>query len=112
MKAPRYKLFSGSLNKNPLWLEAVESFESACERMERRAQELSGPYFVFCHETGMIGTRVGRLSVETEGRRRCEGLEEVAAMSDWRMLCEAAVCETNPTVLKQLVYETEDALFR
>ena len=69
MKASRYKLFSGSLNKNPLWLEAVESFESACERMERRAQELSGLYFVFCDETGMIGTRVGRLSVETEERR-------------------------------------------
>jgi len=33
-------------------------------------------------------------------------------MSDWRILCEAAVCETNPTVLKQLVHETEDALFR
>src|SRR5262245_58513203 len=39
---------------------------------------------------------------KSKGCRRREGLEEVAAMSDWRILCEAAVCETNPTVLKQL----------
>lgn len=33
-------------------------------------------------------------------------------MPDWHILYEAAVSETNPTVLEQLISETEDAILR
>jgi hypothetical protein len=32
-------------------------------------------------------------------------------MQDWRFLYQAAVSETNPALLEQLVYQTEDAMF-
>jgi hypothetical protein len=35
-------------DENVRWLEAVEGFEKACERMHVLAAAEPGPYFVFC----------------------------------------------------------------
>ena len=42
-----YDVFSGSVNSNPLWLEAVRGKESALLRMKERSEHTPGPYFVF-----------------------------------------------------------------
>ncbi|HKN25061.1 MAG TPA: hypothetical protein VJX72_09460 [Candidatus Acidoferrum sp.] len=48
MKVPQYDIFSGTLDRDALWLEAVEGLGAACERMKERAKESPGAYFVFC----------------------------------------------------------------
>lgn len=42
-----YEIFSGSVEREPLWLESVQGREAAFERMKERAYDLPGPYFVY-----------------------------------------------------------------
>jgi hypothetical protein len=54
MKAPRYHIFSGSRDKDALWLESVEGLGAAHEKMKERAAEKPGPYFIFCTKTHAV----------------------------------------------------------
>jgi hypothetical protein len=49
-----YDIFSGLKDKEPMWLEATNSRESAYERMLAIALEKPGSYFVFCMTTNSI----------------------------------------------------------
>jgi hypothetical protein len=49
-----FEIFSGSPEKEPLWLESVTGLEAASERMNDRAQHHPGPYFVFCVHTKQV----------------------------------------------------------
>jgi hypothetical protein len=51
MRVPHYHVFSGSREKDPLWLESVEGLGTANERMEQLAAEKPGPYFIFSTDT-------------------------------------------------------------
>jgi hypothetical protein len=43
-----FDIFSGELEKDARWLEAVQGFDSAKERMQQIASERPGKYFIFC----------------------------------------------------------------
>jgi hypothetical protein len=46
----RFNVFSDENESGVLWLECVEGFASARERMEQTASRMPGKYFVFsCH---------------------------------------------------------------
>jgi hypothetical protein len=49
-----FDIFSGHLEKEPMWLETACSLSEASERMKERARNKPGPYFVFCCETNQI----------------------------------------------------------
>ena len=46
MKIPAYDIFSGSTPQDAMWLEAVEGFGAACEKMKEHAKKSPGAYFV------------------------------------------------------------------
>jgi hypothetical protein len=46
MKVPEYEIFKGELDKDAMWLEAVEIIGEACDRMVKRAAKSPGKYFV------------------------------------------------------------------
>jgi hypothetical protein len=44
----KFDIFSGTIDKNARWLEAVEGLENAKRRMHELAAKSPGRYFVFC----------------------------------------------------------------
>jgi hypothetical protein len=54
MNVPQYDIFSGALDKNALWLEAVDGLGPAFERMKQIAANSPGTYFVFCSSTHKV----------------------------------------------------------
>ena len=48
--APRtmFDIFSGSVDKDAIWIEAVEGLGNAKDRMDELAAKSPGKYFVFC----------------------------------------------------------------
>ena len=48
MRNLTFDIFSGELEKDPSWLEAVQGLASAKERMKQIAEERPGKYFIFC----------------------------------------------------------------
>ena len=47
MAEPVFDIFSGKPEKDPLWLETVEGFAQARERMDLIAAQRPGRYFLF-----------------------------------------------------------------
>jgi hypothetical protein len=47
MNEPRFDIFSGSLDKDAMWVEAVPGLAKARERMKELAAQVPGKYFVF-----------------------------------------------------------------
>lgn len=58
-------IFSGAIDKNPLWLERVEGLENAKRRMEEMATESPGGYFVFCDFSHTVIALIDTSSEET-----------------------------------------------
>jgi hypothetical protein len=54
MNAPKYDIFSGAIDKNALWLEAVEGLDPSLERIKQLAVQTPGIYFVFCSRTHKV----------------------------------------------------------
>jgi hypothetical protein len=48
MRMLTFDIFSGELEKDARWLEAVQGLASAKERMKQIAAERPGKYFIFC----------------------------------------------------------------
>ena len=46
--ALKFDIFSGTIDKNPFWLERVEGLENAKRRMEEIATKRHERYFLFC----------------------------------------------------------------
>jgi hypothetical protein len=51
---PRFNVFSDENESGVLWLECVEGFASARERMEQTASRMPGKYFVFSYHSHRI----------------------------------------------------------
>jgi len=51
---PTFDLFSGHFDADALWIEAVQGFGCAVERMKELAAQSPGPYFVFCTRTHKV----------------------------------------------------------
>jgi len=43
----RFDIFSGTIDKDARWIEAVRGLANACEQMEALAKENPGKYLVF-----------------------------------------------------------------
>ena len=54
---PRFDIFSGALDKDAMWIEAVPGLAKARERMEEIARQVPGRYFVFStHSRTLLAT--------------------------------------------------------
>jgi hypothetical protein len=47
-----FDIFSGTQEKDAIWIEVVVGLASAREEIERQARKVSGLYFVFSARTG------------------------------------------------------------
>ena len=65
MKIPQYDVFSGRQDKDAVWLETVDGLGAAVDRMNERAKQSPGCYFVFCCKTHAVLASVDTL----KGRR-------------------------------------------
>ena len=54
MRIAEYDIFSGSTDKDAVWLDAVEGLGAAYDRMKVYARRSPGPYFVFCQKTHAV----------------------------------------------------------
>ncbi len=54
MKVPTYDIFSGSADKDAIWLDAAEGLAEACKKMKEYAERSPGEYFVFCQSNRKI----------------------------------------------------------
>ena len=54
MKEPTFEVFSGGPDRDAVWLESVEGFSNARERMEQIAEQKPGQYFVFSRQQDAI----------------------------------------------------------
>ena len=58
MKEPTFEIFTGTSEKNGIWLETVEGLSDARARMEVIAANIPGQYFVFCTASHSILARI------------------------------------------------------
>jgi hypothetical protein len=49
-----YDIFSGQVDKDALWIGAVEGLGSAAMQMHQLAAEKPGSYFLFCTKTRQV----------------------------------------------------------
>ena len=68
MRRRAYDIFSGSLNDRPIWLEAVEGLGSATARMQERAKQFPGRYFVYCPEEKTVLASIDTSNFENRER--------------------------------------------
>jgi hypothetical protein len=47
LDGPRFEVYSGTIDKDARWIEAVRGLANARDRMEALAKETPGKYFVF-----------------------------------------------------------------
>ena len=70
MKIPQYDIFSGSKDRDAIWLEAVEGLAAAVERMKDLANQSPGPYFVFGQDAREVLASVDTsIPQDTEGHQ-------------------------------------------
>jgi hypothetical protein len=58
MGEPTFDIFSGTTDKDAMWMEAVEGLASARERMEEIASSAPGRYFIFAQRSRAILARI------------------------------------------------------
>jgi hypothetical protein len=69
MRVPIYDIFSGSRNKDAIWLECTEGLGIAYQRMRELAAKFPGPYFVFCTRTHTVLASIDTSKVQEQKRR-------------------------------------------
>jgi hypothetical protein len=67
---PKYDIFSGRFGDGAFWLEAVEGFAAAHERMKQLAAESPGAYFLFCRSTHTVEAAIDRTAAMKDDKRR------------------------------------------
>lgn len=53
-----YHIFSGSPEKDPLWIELTHGLEAANERVKQLAEKAPGRYFIFDPRTSAVVSRL------------------------------------------------------
>jgi hypothetical protein len=74
MKEPAFDIFTGTSEKNGVWLESVDGLSNARARMHDIAARIPGHYFVFS-----VGSRSVVAQIETETVKRSESAKGHAA---------------------------------
>lgn len=71
---PTFDIFKGSTAKDAMWVEAVQGFSSARERMENLARSKPGEYFVYAATSRAILARIDtRENSKTAGKSKIVG---------------------------------------
>ncbi len=79
----KFDIFSGTIDENARWLEAVEGLENAKRRMHEIAAKSPGRYFVFCDFShGVVAltdtsSEIGRMNNCVHGVRRSHAFTSV-----------------------------------
>ena len=74
MKEPTFDIFTGTSEKNAIWLESVDGLSNARARMHDIAARIPGLYFVFS-----VGSRSVVAQIESETVKRSESAKGHAA---------------------------------
>jgi hypothetical protein len=74
-REPEFDIFSGSCDKDAVWIESVSGLAKARERMEEIARKASGRYFVFSAQSHAIlaTTDTSKGAVTGSTRKNAEG---------------------------------------
>ena len=78
-RSVKLDIFSGAIDKNPLWLERVEGLENAKRRIGEMATKSPGRYFVFCDFSHTVVAQIDASS-EMPFEERAVGLSEVGKL--------------------------------
>ena len=54
MKISQYDIFSGTVDRDAIWLEAVDGLGAAIAKMKEYDKQNPGQYFVFCSKTHTV----------------------------------------------------------
>ena len=73
-REPRFDIFSGDMDKDAVWVEAVEGLANAHEQMEQIASRVPGRYFLFSSYShsvlGRIDTTQRVVASDVRGEKR------------------------------------------
>ena len=69
---PRFDIFSGSVDKDAMWIEAVDGLNAARQRMEKIASEVPGRYFVFSSYSRTILAQIDTTKNFIRAEARCK----------------------------------------
>jgi len=74
MSVNQYDIFSGVIDKNAMWVEAVEGLGASIKRMKELATDSPGHYFVFCANTHKVlasidNSEQGEKQIGVQGRK-------------------------------------------
>jgi hypothetical protein len=58
MKEPTFDIFTGTSDKNAIWLDTVNGLSNARARMYELAAQIPGQYFIFSGRTHSIVARI------------------------------------------------------
>jgi len=89
MQVPQFDIFSGAIDKNALWLEAVDGLGAAFGRMKELASATPGAYFIFRTRTRQV-----LASIDTAARQKKEQSNPYRASARsirFRPACSAVV---------------------
>lgn len=74
MSQPTFDIFSGTTDRDAMWMEAVDGLASARERMEEIARTRPGQYFVFAQRGRAILASIDtRKRLQSLGKDRESG---------------------------------------
>ncbi len=67
---PKFDIFSGDIDRDALWIEAVEGLGCAVECMKDLAAQSPGPYSIFCARTHQVLAAIDRTTQDLHKDRR------------------------------------------
>lgn len=76
MQEPRFDIFSGSPDKDAMWVEAVAGLANARQRMEDLAFDVPGRYFLFSIHSRSLLAQIdtSKNFIRAEGHARAKGI--------------------------------------
>jgi len=88
---PHFDIFSGSIDKDARWIEAVRGLANARERMEELAKEKPGKYFVFSTFSQAVVTMTDTTELERECKISVDGFDVAKGLPHVQPLCLGTV---------------------
>ena len=118
-----FDIFSGTPDKDPLWIETVYGLSNARQRMGEIAERKPGRYFVFSLGSHSVLAQIETFvppavvpKAESNRLRVVKLAAEDNQMTDsvypsWQVPYEQALIECNPDALQQKIEAAENAIF-
>jgi hypothetical protein len=88
---PHFDIFSGTIDKDARWVEAVRGLANARERMEELAKKKAGKYFVYSSLSHTVLAMTDTTELESERQISVDDFDVVKGLPHVQPLCLGAV---------------------